>query len=395
MDYEKAYKESFGVAQCLHEAGDTTTKKQMERLFPQLAESDDYRNWKKVKRAIRIFFTNPTESNELLAWLEKQKEQKPVECIDFDNEFENQVSHLLASILNGEHEYNEGFVKYAAQSLLGYAKSEMKPDEWDKREKLFTKALQTANAQIGQLFEENKKLKEQKPANDKTFEEWIDDWWKHNKVNNPDSYDNGDEIQFDEWGFKTFCRRIRNMYQHKPAKWSDEDSRMLSDIAGYISGVGSSSGITKRERVDFLSELPKRFNLQPKQEWSEEDKINLNGCICSLHQYGYMAYADFLKHIPERFSLHPRQEWSEEDMNAINAAATIVEGKGLKDIANRLKSIRPQSHWKPSKEQMKALYSALNDAISLYSNEISPSYEEISRMHFDVLESLYNDLKKL
>lgn len=60
-----------------------------------------------------------------------------------------------------------------------------------------------------------------------------------------------------------------------------------------------------------------------------------------------------------------------------------------------LKSLRPQSHWKPSKEQMKALYSALNDAISLYSNEVSPSYEEISRMHFDVLESLYNDLKKL
>ena len=304
MDYEKAYKESFGVAQCLHEAGDTTTKKQMERLFPQLVESDDYRNWKKVKRAIRIFFTNPTESNELLAWLEKQKEQKQVECIDFDNEFENQVSHLFASILNGEHEYNEGFVKYAAQSLLGYAKNEMKPDEWDKREKLFTKALQTANTQIGQLFEENKKLKEQKPA-----------------------------------------------------EWSEEDSRMLSDIAGYISGVGSSSGITKRERVDFLYGLPKRFNLQPKQEWSEEDKRCFDEAIESL-----------------------------ENLNFDGQASNL---KILRDFR------KPLNTWKPSKEQMKALYSALNDAISLYSDEISPSYEEISRMHFDVLESLYNDLKKL
>lgn len=62
----------------------------------------------------------------------------------------------------------------------------------------------------------------------------------------------------------------------KTAEWSDEDSRMLSDIAGYISGVGSSSGITKRERVDFLYELPKRFNLQPKQNWSEEDKKKIN-----------------------------------------------------------------------------------------------------------------------
>ena len=54
-----------------------------------------------------------------------------------------------------------------------------------------------------------------------------------------------------------------------------------------------------------------------------------------------------------------------------------------------------QSHWKPSEEQMKALYSALNDAISLYSDKVSPLYEEISRKHFDNLESLYNDLKKL
>lgn len=100
------------------------------------------------------------------AWFEdddeKQKEQKPVECIEFDKEFENQISHLIVSVLNGEHKYNKDFVKYVAQSLLGYAKNELKPDEWSKREKLFMKALQTSNAQIGQLIEENYKLKEQK-----------------------------------------------------------------------------------------------------------------------------------------------------------------------------------------------------------------------------------------
>jgi hypothetical protein len=54
--------------------------------------------------------------------------QKPIECIEFDNEFEKQVSHLLASVLNGEWEYNEGFVKHVAQSLLGYAKNELKQE---------------------------------------------------------------------------------------------------------------------------------------------------------------------------------------------------------------------------------------------------------------------------
>ena len=54
--------------------------------------------------------------------------QKPIECIEFDNEFEKQVSHLLASVLNGEWEYNEGFVKHVAQSLLGYAKNELEQE---------------------------------------------------------------------------------------------------------------------------------------------------------------------------------------------------------------------------------------------------------------------------
>ena len=61
-------------------------------------------------------------------------EQKPTECIKFSNEFENQISHLLVSVLNGEHEYNEGFVKYVAQSLLGYAKNELKPTGWSEED---------------------------------------------------------------------------------------------------------------------------------------------------------------------------------------------------------------------------------------------------------------------
>lgn len=58
--------------------------------------------------------------------------QKPVEYIEFDNEFKNQISHLLASVLNKEHDYTEGFVKYVSQSLLEYAKNELKSAEWNE-----------------------------------------------------------------------------------------------------------------------------------------------------------------------------------------------------------------------------------------------------------------------
>lgn len=65
---------------------------------------------------------------------DEDKEQKPAECIEFDNEFKNQVSHLLVSVLNKEWEYNKGFVEYVAQQLLEYAKHEMKPAEWSEED---------------------------------------------------------------------------------------------------------------------------------------------------------------------------------------------------------------------------------------------------------------------
>ena len=88
-------------------------------------------------------------------------------------------------------------------------------------------------------------------------------------------------------------------------------------------------------------------------------------------------------------------EWSEEDKAFLTVAIAVCNKYSHKDIAGWLKSLKPQPHWKPSEEQMKALYSALNDAISLYSDKVSPLYEKISRTHFNALESLYDDLKKL
>ena len=121
-------------------------------------------------------------------------EQKPVECIKLDNEFENQISHLIASVLNSEHEYNEGFVKYVSQSLLGFAKKEQKPAEWSEDDSRKTGTLSS--------------------------------------------------IIFDYAFYKDAL---------------DENNDLTGDYA---------------ELNDWLATLPERFNLQPKQEWSDEDKEN-------------------------------------------------------------------------------------------------------------------------
>ena len=60
-------------------------KEYIEHFFPELAESEDERNWKSIEKAIRGFITSPIDADELLAYLEKQKEQKhPNGCFTCD-----------------------------------------------------------------------------------------------------------------------------------------------------------------------------------------------------------------------------------------------------------------------------------------------------------------------
>ena len=108
---------------------DSDDREVLEVIIPELRESEDERIRQWLYDLVdegAYLCERPFATESILAYLEKQKEQKPIECIEFANEFENQVSHLLASVLNGEYEYNEGFVKHAAQYLLGFAKHELK-----------------------------------------------------------------------------------------------------------------------------------------------------------------------------------------------------------------------------------------------------------------------------
>ena len=100
--YEKKYREA--VAELSRIAndpnGDGVTLEKLERIFPELSESDD----EKIRKEIIHYFTEGREflslcsvgREEILAYLENQGEQKPVEwsegdnlryCIDYVNPF--------------------------------------------------------------------------------------------------------------------------------------------------------------------------------------------------------------------------------------------------------------------------------------------------------------------
>ena len=140
-------------------------------------------------------------------------------------------------------------------------------------------------------------------------------------------------------------------------------TRTQSIIKDFRAGKVSTIG-----QEQWLKSLPERFNLQPKQEWSEEDikKIRSEEYTKGFND---AAFGGKLK------------EWSEEDEKYLNRVINLwVNDFGEdSDTVKWLKSLRPS--WKPSEEQMHGLAHAIN--LDVY---------DAKRYRLD---SLYSDLKKL
>ena len=149
---------------------------------------------------------------------------------------------------------------------------------------------------------------------------------------------------------------------------------------------------------------PEEYPLTPDEcvkpvEWGDKDKEMLMRCIAAIPVQGdeimptsYLnKLRNWLEFLPERFNLPPKQEWSEEDDKML--ARIIERGQSqiqmfetglLPEHIAWLKSLRPQPHWKPSEEQIEAL----KFAVKLYKDtHFENNHEKIV--------SLYEQLKKL
>ena len=155
-------------------------------------------------------------------------------------------------------------------------------------------------------------------------------------------------------GFDT-GREVQKIFdEQKPAEWSEEDEKMLSDIIKDLVHPWNEY-IPERieEEIKWLKNKLKSFKdrvqPQPKQEWSEEDEKSLCMCLCALGNPNY-----------------------------------CYKNGELERMRNWLKSLRPQPNWKPSEEQI----TVLHDVAAYIDNSIYPNQK-------DVLVNLYLQLKKL
>ena len=131
----KAYDKAIERANELNYVSDKDSlqRKTVEHIFPELAESEGEKIKKELLENLRelleMYNTLQTtkEYSKVQSWIDwVEKKGDKISTIEgFESEFERQVSCLIASAINKEHEYNQGYVKWTANALLNYAKHEL------------------------------------------------------------------------------------------------------------------------------------------------------------------------------------------------------------------------------------------------------------------------------
>ena len=137
--------------------------------------------------------------------------------------------------------------------------------------------------------------------------------------------------------------------KHKPAAWNEEDELNFRRALYYVNYYQTHEADTKeaKECFDFLESLKDR--VQPKQEWSDEDKKHIMS-IKSTIEYCKMQYPD---------------------------ASVVVEAYNSDLIW--LSRLQPQ--WKPTKKQIMALRWVLNHIpYDIHKEEISGLFDQIKEL---------------
>jgi hypothetical protein len=236
------------------------------------SESED----EKVRKALYEYFKNRKDDGDIdetwygisydkiLAWLEKQGDK--VSAIEgFETEFERQVSHLIASAINREHEYNEGYVKWTANALLNFAKHELEKQGEQKPAEVRTTGYwnvqdieQKPTDKVEPKFKVGDKIylkpeyrmpDDDTPIANTIFEiRAIDD--RHYK--------------FDKSYIFIEDQDKYELVEQKSAEWSEDDQSNFNELSSFILETYRAEDASRL--ITWLNDIKDRVQLQPKQE---------------------------------------------------------------------------------------------------------------------------------
>ena len=294
-------------------------KEALATLIPELAENEDERIIRTLQDYVknRNWPLNGATQDEVLAYLERQKEQKP------KAKAKSPLSphELYDAKIEGISQGRQDVLDHPEQFGLQKPAEKLSKKEYVKKFKALCDAyeikLPNREYDIYGLCEDLHKLfgDIQNPA------EWSEDTIRKAI----------EEVGLTQHQINWFKN---NVFPPKQ-EWSEEDKVMLNNI---------------------IWSVHMKSIIKPLYEMDDRSR--------------YKKYEDFLKALPERFNLQPRTEWSEEDEQTFIKSVETLEYLGKFELANWLKEhknqfLKPQNTWKPSEEEIGALAEAMdrNDKI--------------------------------
>ena len=206
------------------------------------------------------------------------------------------------------------------------------------------------------------------------------------------------EIEIPE-GYKAKIENNKVIFVPKES----EDERIRKAIEGTIRVYGKTQGewLCGYDMDTLVVHLREAFGALKKQkeqqpaEWSEEDKRMIDNIIYCLPRMA-TGTIEMLPSLAKQYalclkSLFPSWKPSEQEKGALRTAIHILTeernfpktGAQLQNILNAFEDKESRKDWKPSEEQMEILQYVCTQS-SHPNQKVIP-----------VLESLYNDLKKL
>lgn len=410
----KAYDEALKKARqlCCY----PTTKpfiSDLQDLFPELQESED----EMIRKAIIDFFSEPGRKEYILngftvdgiiAWLEKQGEQKPADKVEpkFHKGDWVVTSYGKVNQVIAVDEDCDGFTLDDDTYFSGSWKDGY--HLWTIKDAKDGDVLATQNY----IYIFNSIDKETETVafyclikkSDKHFS--FGDYRIHDEILNSTP---ATKKQYDilikamtDAGY-TFDFKEKELKKIEDEEYNGEDygidslyhaQRILEKTLGEVEGYQSDDGILDHKAA--ITAVKKLYKQKP---WSVEDMSKVQR-ICKYLDEAKKYYADitevrecidWLKSLKSRVIPQSKQEWSEEDEDYFDAIITKLEvtqedaaltDNQLKFLKSLKYKVFPQNTWKPSDEQIEAL-------------GVATDICSIPEKQYDELNKLYYELKKL
>jgi len=362
----------------------------LEKLFPELKESEDER----IRKALIRNFTNQHSGNfptadgftreQILAWLEKQGEQNTANFEEAEKEKNDFVSGQFIECRKSFNEFKEfgsyWFEYVGDDTYIG------------RSDNILNQRFHITPQQLFTLFTHQHCPKD----NEEQGEQKVTDEVKPKFIS-------GDYIRYkgENYKIKNIEKCGNNFIYNVSIIGEPSDPEEVKTAIG----IAAEKDIVKIE--------------QPSAYWSEEDEEMFDAVIADIqftqkahnHEVNQVVYEreiDWLKSLKDKVQPQHKKDWSEEDERIYNEILDFFLGDyetrcttidKQRHFGYWLKSLKPQSSlydkgyndgysaakynsWKPSEEQMKWLKDVIETVPMTCRQQIS-------------LESLYNDLKKL